>query len=100
MSDIDLTLPDGTRVVGDALVVVEAAHFVGGGDAVVVPVPEGMPMARVAVVLVKMDEPSRVPDWSPGDVIAAEEDGTITLDDGITTWNPERARAFLTRGDG
>jgi hypothetical protein len=35
------------------------------------------------------------PDISPGDVIAAEPDGTITLDDGITTWNPARATAFL-----
>src|SRR3954453_2481222 len=37
------------------------------------------------------------PDLSPGDVIAAEPDGTITLDDGITTWNPARACEFLTR---
>ncbi|HYH54814.1 MAG TPA: hypothetical protein VD761_11860 [Solirubrobacterales bacterium] len=37
------------------------------------------------------------PDISPGDVIAAEPDGTITLDDGITTWNPARACAFLTQ---
>lgn len=37
------------------------------------------------------------PDISPGDVIAAEPDGTITLDDGITTWNPARANAFLVR---
>lgn len=35
------------------------------------------------------------PDISPGGVIAAEPDGTITLDDGITTWNPARATAFL-----
>lgn len=35
------------------------------------------------------------PDISPGDVIAAEPDGTIILDDGITTWNPARATAFL-----
>lgn len=35
------------------------------------------------------------PDDSPGDVIAAEADGTIVLDDGITTWNPLRALAFL-----
>lgn len=33
----------------------------------------------------------KYPDDSPGDVIAAESDGTITLDDGITTWNPLRA---------
>lgn len=33
------------------------------------------------------------PDDSPGDVIHAEKDGTITLDDGITTWNPLRALA-------
>jgi hypothetical protein len=37
------------------------------------------------------------PDWSAGDVIAAYEDGTIVLDDGITTWNPERATQFLAR---
>lgn len=36
-------------------------------------------------------------DWTPGDVIAAYEDGTIVLDDGITTWNIERAREFLAR---
>jgi hypothetical protein len=35
------------------------------------------------------------PDESPGDVIAAEPDGTIVLDDGITTWNPRRAAAFF-----
>lgn len=38
----------------------------------------------------------RYADTSPGDVIAAEPDGTIMLDDGITTWNPERATRFLT----
>ncbi len=41
---------------------------------------------------------ARIPDWSPGDVIAAYEDGTIVLDDGITTWNPARAQAFVTAG--
>lgn len=30
-------------------------------------------------------------DWTPGDVIHAESDGTIVLDDGITTYNPIRA---------
>jgi hypothetical protein len=35
------------------------------------------------------------PDESPGDVISAEPDGTIVLDDGITTWNPRRAAAFF-----
>jgi hypothetical protein len=35
------------------------------------------------------------PDESPGDVIAAYPDGTIILDDGITTWNPRRAAKFL-----
>jgi len=40
----------------------------------------------------------RYPDDSPGDVIAAEPDGTITLDDGITTWNPIRAAAFFQSG--
>lgn len=35
------------------------------------------------------------PDVSVGDVIAAAPDGTIVLDDGITTWNPSRAVAFL-----
>lgn len=39
----------------------------------------------------------KIPDWSEGDVIAAYDDGTIVLDDGITTWNPERAREFLER---
>ncbi len=33
------------------------------------------------------------PDSSPGDVIAWKADGTITLDDAITTWNPLRALA-------
>jgi hypothetical protein len=37
-------------------------------------------------------------DWSAGEVIAAYEDGTIVLDDGITTWNPERAKIFLRGG--
>ena len=35
------------------------------------------------------------PDHSPGDVIAAELDGTIILDDGITTWNPLRSGEFF-----
>jgi transposase-like protein/phosphohistidine swiveling domain-containing protein len=34
-------------------------------------------------------------DISPGDVIAATPDGTIVLDDGITTFNPERAYQWL-----
>lgn len=34
-------------------------------------------------------------DLSAGDVIAAHPDGTIVLDDGITTHNTERAAAFL-----
>jgi hypothetical protein len=33
----------------------------------------------------------RYPDDSPGDVILAYSDGTIILDDGVTTWNPLRA---------
>lgn len=33
------------------------------------------------------------PDDSPGDVIAWDADGSITLDDGVTTWNPLRALA-------
>ena len=36
----------------------------------------------------------RYPDDSAGDVIAADVDGTIVLDDAITTWNPLRALAF------
>ena len=41
------------------------------------------------------------PDWSPGDVIAADDKGNILLDDGVWTWNPERAKEFLNtiRGD-
>jgi hypothetical protein len=31
------------------------------------------------------------PDDSPGDVISAEADGTVILDDSVTTWNPLRA---------
>jgi hypothetical protein len=41
-----------------------------------------------------IDPAQQVPDLSPGDVIAAYQDGTIVLDDGITTWNMERARQF------
>jgi hypothetical protein len=37
----------------------------------------------------------RYPDDSPGDVIQAQSDGTITLDDGITTWNPLKALAWF-----
>ena len=37
----------------------------------------------------------RIPDWSPGDVIHADVDGTIVLDDGITTWNPTRASKYF-----
>lgn len=36
-----------------------------------------------------------IPDESPGDVIAAYEDGTIVLDDSLTTWNPRRAFCFV-----
>lgn len=39
----------------------------------------------------------KVPDESPGDVIAAYADGTIILDDGITTWNPRRAEEFMAK---
>ena len=35
------------------------------------------------------------PDDSTGDVIAAYDDGTIILDDSITTWNPLRALKFM-----
>lgn len=43
-----------------------------------------------------MAEPEQpVRDWSIGDVIAAWTDGTIVLDDGITTWNDARAGEFL-----
>jgi hypothetical protein len=38
---------------------------------------------------------SAMPDWSPGDVIRAYKTGLIVLDDGTTTWNPERAAQFL-----
>lgn len=38
----------------------------------------------------------KAPDWSPGDVIWADEEGNIMLDDGIETWNPARAKWFLT----
>ena len=34
-------------------------------------------------------------DWTIGDVIHAHEDGTIILDDGITTWNPIRAADYF-----
>jgi len=37
-----------------------------------------------------------LPDESPGEVMAAEKDGIIVLDDGTTTWNPRRATEFLT----
>jgi phosphohistidine swiveling domain-containing protein/DNA-directed RNA polymerase subunit M/transcription elongation factor TFIIS len=40
-------------------------------------------------------EQAQAPDVSPGDVIAAYPDGTIVLDDGITTFNPARAKQFL-----
>ena len=37
---------------------------------------------------------SDIDDWSIGDVIAAYPDGTIVLDDGITTYNMQRAQEF------
>ncbi len=43
-------------------------------------------------------EPEQVRDWTIGDVIAAYPDGTIVLDDGITTWNDVRAKEFLAKG--
>jgi hypothetical protein len=39
----------------------------------------------------------QVPDESIGDVIAGYPDGTIVLDDGITTWNPRRAEEFKAK---
>lgn len=42
-----------------------------------------------------MKDKQREPDWSPGDVIAADAEGNILLDDGVWTWNPERAHTFL-----
>jgi hypothetical protein len=39
----------------------------------------------------------RHPDDSPGDVVHAYSDGTIILDDGVTTWNPLRALAWIER---
>jgi hypothetical protein len=47
----------------------------------------------------KLLAPPAVPDWSPGDVIAAYPDGRIVLDDGVTTYNPERAADFLKLAD-
>ena len=41
----------------------------------------------------------RYPDTSPGTVIHAKSDGTIILDDGVTTWNPLRALAWWRRKD-
>lgn len=38
-----------------------------------------------------------VDDLSPGDVIAAYPDGTIVLDDGITTYNMQRAQEFAAQ---
>jgi hypothetical protein len=41
-----------------------------------------------------------IPDSSPGDVIFAYTDGTIILDDGITTYNPHKAYDFfVANGD-
>lgn len=37
----------------------------------------------------------RYPDDSTGDVVSADPDGTIEFDDGVTTWNPLRAAAWL-----
>ena len=37
----------------------------------------------------------KYPDDSTGDVIAAYNDGTIVLDDSLTTWNPLRALKFI-----
>jgi hypothetical protein len=39
----------------------------------------------------------RYPDDSPGGVVHAESDGTIVLDDGVTTWNPLRALDWFAR---
>ena len=40
------------------------------------------------------------PDDSPGDVIHAEYDGTIILDDAVTTWNPLRALEWFKKQQG
>lgn len=42
-------------------------------------------------------EQGKVRDWTIGDVIAAYPDGTIVLDDGLTTWNDIRAKEFLSK---
>ena len=54
-------------------------------------------MPVVEAYLREHTPPYGMPDDSPGDVIHAEPDGTIVLDDGITTWNPRRAHAWLLR---
>jgi len=45
----------------------------------------------------RFDKPQDKPqnDLSPGDVIYAYEDGTIVLDDGITTYNRVKADQWL-----
>ena len=42
-------------------------------------------------------EQRKVRDWTVGDIIAAYPDGTIVLDDGLTTWNDVRAKEFLEK---
>src|SRR5262252_2884329 len=58
-------------------------------------VSHGGPTMADAEKWLKDAKQALAPDWSPGDVIAAYPDGTIVLDDGITTWNLERAQKFL-----
>lgn len=44
--------------------------------------------------------PPAVDDWSSGDVIGAQPDGTVVLDDGLTTFHRVKADEFLRRKEG
>ncbi len=43
----------------------------------------------------RREAPNEIDDWTPGGVIYAYEDGTIVLDDGITTYNKVKARQWI-----
>lgn len=55
------------------------------------------PTPRSPLAPAMLGEQQQQDDMSPGDVIAAYPDGTIVLDDGITTYNMQRAQEFAAQ---
>lgn len=75
---------------------VTAPAATGVGGQVTPPQPQTV-VTKWQVVSVGQPVSQPVDDVSPGNVIAAYPDGTIVLDDGITTYNMQRAQEFAAQ---